>query len=352
VTSEDTKVRVYALAHPGALYDERSEIAKAVLGALKLAPSTANQVTLAEASGWLDFRVLGELWERKTAPALLDAATAAKTAEQALVALERACSSANKAWPAAIKTIALFPPMANLRRAQVSLVARPTDARPDHWLYRGEPRLVADGGSTKLRVLGTQLEVRIGHEGRVIGVRSRWRPITGEHWTAEPHPFVPREAEGSKQSEEPSEPIQGYLLDGDGIPQHYLAPYWFQSEGPDFITASASAWSLTVDVGRVSQGQTGMGLLALAQGGSGDYQYNWAMYSLRSFEHGFQVLGPGRTARIDTRDGKASASSISLDNGEYVVLLNVRDRATGAFKHHQQQVFSAPFPGPDSSFIA
>jgi len=144
-------------------------------------------------------------------------------------------------------------------------------------------------------------------------------------------------------------PIVNFLLEGDGIPQHYLAPYYFQTDGHDITMSSASPWSLTVDVGRTKQGDTSMILTALAQGGSGDYRYNWAVYSLPDFNQGFKELGGGQTYVVDSREGKATSSSIEFPNGHYVVMLNVKDRATGAFKHHQQQVFSSAFASSEDS---
>jgi hypothetical protein len=45
---------------------------------------------------------------------------------------------------------------------------------------------------------------------------------------------------------------------------------------------------------------------------------------------------------MDTPDGRVTTSSVDIDNGSHIVLLNIKDRATGAFKHHQQQVYSSP----------
>ena len=94
-----------------------------------------------------------------------------------------------------------------------------------------------------------------------------------------------------------------------------------------------------------------MTLTALAQGGSGRYRYRWACYALASSE-GIRELGAGRSAQVATVTGDATASSVELENGYYVVLVNVKDLATGAFKHHQQQVFASPFPAPSVDVVA
>jgi hypothetical protein len=278
---------------------------------------------------------------------LPDRATALRAAETALAALARSCSSANKQWPDAVRDIALFPPSGLLRRAQLSVVPRPDGSAWDHWLYRAEPRLYLDGGATvQAAVRGTQIEVRVGHAGQIVGVCSRWQPLSRERWYTDLSAFVaPAGAEDAQQA-----PQLGYSLAGEGIPQYYLSPYYFVAGDLDFQPVSASPWSLTVDVGRIDQRSSGMTLLALAQGGSGDYAYNWALQSYGNAERAFRELGRGLSRTVRTASGAdAVGSTVEVDNGEYVVLLNVKDRRTGAFAHHQQQVFSSPIVAPAST---
>jgi hypothetical protein len=116
-----------------------------------------------------------------------------------------------------------------------------------------------------------------------------------------------------------------------------------QTDGHEIRTTSASPWSLTVDIGRTEQHASRMTLTALAQGGSGDYQYNWASYSLTEFDNGIRELGGGSRTQVRSDDGRAVASSIEVPNGHFIAMVNVRDRKTGAFRHHQQQVFSSAF---------
>jgi hypothetical protein len=343
----DQKARIYALADPASIFQESEAIQRAVFEALQIAPSSQHRLTISESSAWFDYVAVGELWERKKPPALPAPADALKAAEGLLAKLEQRCSAANRAWPARLQGVALLPPVGLLRRAGLHAVARPDGSAWDHWLYRAEPQLLLDGGAkTKAGVFGAQVEVRIGHLGQVIGVRSRWRPLSGERKFTDLTPFRAPEAGGGgagSSNEKPQAPILNFLLEGDGVPQHYLAPYYFQSSGDDVKTVSASPWSLTVDIGRTKQQTSRMTLTALAQGGSGDYLYNWAMYSLTDFNEGFREVGSGQTDIVESVEGRASASSLDFDNGHYVAMLNVKDRATGAFKHHQQQVFSSVF---------
>ena len=148
---------------------------------------------------------------------------------------------------------------------------------------------------------------------------------------------TPEDAEGELQP-----PFINYLLDGDGVPQFYLAPYYFASDGHDIGMSSASPFSLTVDVARVAQTSRDLTLVALASGGSGAYLYNWATYSLLAIEEGIREIGPGDKIRVDSGGGGADASLITIGNTPCVMLLNVKDSKTGAFKHCQQQVFPSP----------
>lgn len=164
---------------------------------------------------------------------------------------------------------------------------------------------------------------------------TRWRPLSRERWFTDLSAFA---------GDADRKPKLGYVLSGEGIPQYYLSPYYFVDGDQDYQPVSGSPWSLTVDVGRIEQQSAWMRLLALAQGGSGDYAYNWAVHSYGTAENGIRELGGGSRRVVRTvSGGNAAASAVDLDNGEYVVLVNVRDRKTGAFKHHQQQVFSSPF---------
>ena len=215
-------------------------------------------------------------------------------------------------------------------------------------LSRRTAPLALDGAqSTLVGVFGAHVEVRIGHGGRPISVRSRWRPLSGERRFTDLSPFVepPGHDEGGRNGDdhEHEEPIINYVLEGEGIPQHYLAPYYLTSDGHMATMVSATPYSLTVDVGRTRQSGRGMTLSALARGGSGDYAYNWAIYSVARMEEGLRELGLGESERVETVDGKAIISSVDVNNGHYVVMLNVKDRATGAFSSHQQQVFTHGF---------
>jgi hypothetical protein len=354
-TNWDQKARIYALADPAVIFKASDFIERCVYAALQVAPSSRHRLDISESSGWLSYEADGELWNRIVPPALPTQAEAVKAAEGALSKLARSCSDANPDWPEPLRGISLLPPVNLLGRIGARAVARPDGSAWDHWIYRAEPRLQVDGGATTtVGVFGAQVEVRIGHLGQVVGIRSRWRPTSGERKLVDFVAFPTPAGDGTSgagNTEQPP-PIVNFLLEGDGIPQYYLAPYYFSTDGNDIRMSSASQWSLTVDIGRTAQDDSQMTLTALAQGGSGNYRYNWAVYSLTDLTTGYRELGSGRSDTVDSLDGRATTSSLQIENGHYIVMLNVKDLATGAFKHLQQQIFSSVFRSSQDAIVA
>jgi hypothetical protein len=342
----DSQVYLYALANPDAFLRQADTIKKLVSDALGIAPSAKTRISLSQDSAWLDYTALDELWKRRSPPALPNKTDAKKAAEAALAKLEQKCSDANKSWPDSLRGMALLPRVDYLRFAELNAVARPDGSQWDHWLYRAEPQLVLNGGGkTKAGVFGALVEVRIGHLGRPISIHLRWQPLSGERKLTDPSPCRP-------PPDMPSKACAGaatkYLLEGDGVPQYYLAPYYMMSDGEDVRMVSGSPYSLTVDLSTTAQGASRMTLTAVAQGGSGSYAYNWATYSVAKVEDGIHEIGGGSSDEVDSPEGRVDASSIDVDNGAYVVMLNVKDLKTGAFKHERRQVYANPFVSDQS----
>ena len=332
----DSEIYLYALANPQTFLDQIGPIRRFVFEAAQVKPSDNYRVTLSTDSAWLEFTAMQELWHRCTQPALPQKAAAQKAAEEFLNRVEQKCSSANRDWPTVLQGLALLPPVTNLRRADLVLVNRLDESTPDHWLYRAEPRLNLDGGGkTKAGVFGAQVEVRIGHMGQLISLHSRWQPLSGEKKLTTLSAFTPPAGEGSIQGQ----PDISFVLEGDGIPQFYLAPYYLSSDGHDMSLSSASPYSLTVHMERVSQTGSNMVVAAAASGGSGDYRYAWATYQLSRPELGFRQIDSSDTFLQQTTP-PVVGSAVTVPKDAYIFLLNVKDRRTGAFKHHQQQVFA------------
>lgn len=338
------KVRLYALADLRAITASTNDIEKAVLAALQLTPGRGRRICVSAMSGWISYRAAGELWERPTAPTLpAERKEALRKAEEVLVRLNEHLSDRNPKWPARLKGISLMPPLGLIRRAALAAVARPDGSAFDHWLYRGEPHLYLDeAGEVRSSVLGAQIEVRIGNGGMPVTIRSRWRPLSGERKLVDVSSYLPPPAldvEEEHGHEHDGGPSLRYVLDGDGVPQYYLAPYYCAPEHSGVEIVSASAYSLTLHIARTNQDARRMTISAFARGGSGDYSYDWACYSLSLVGNGIRLLGPGSRQVLKTRAGAVTASSITIDRGLYVIMVNVRDRVTGAFRHAQRQVF-------------
>lgn len=349
-SDHDRRVYVYALADAAPFVREVDAITRFVCAVLKTQPSPLIRISIAPGSGWFEFTATDELWIRSSPPFLPEQGEAQKMAETALGALEKACSDANPAWPKALYGLALLPHMALVKRISTELVARPDGSGPDHWLYRAEPQLVLDGGGrTRAGVFGAAIEVRIGHMGRVISVRSRWTPLSREKILTPLSPYTPVDDHdhahdaGDGDGEEKGPPLLSYVLDGDGAPQFYLAPYYFVASGHHIGMSSASVYSLTVEFLRVAQSATGVTMLGIASGGSGAYLYNWARYSILELDEGLREIGRGETVRLEDAAGGAEASRIVVPNVPCVLMLIVKDSKTGAFKHAQAQVFPSPW---------
>lgn len=339
VDYDESQARIYAFADPTPFRQYREEIAKIVQGALGVAKLDPESVDISEPSAWLTYRAPNELIP--TYPVLPSRDDALRIARAALVKLEAECSAASEAWRRTVGTAPLLPPVRELDEAALAAVPRPDASVYDHWLYRLTPTLTLDGaGRRRAIVFGAQLEVRIGHGGQILSLSSRWRPLSGEVKYVPITPFTSLPGDGSEDDAEQKPPPIQYVLDGDDAQQYYLAPYYARAEEHVLALYSASPWSLTVDIGRVRQGRSTMTLVALAEGGSGDYAYHWGALPQLGLGN-FVDLGRGSTT-----SGNAAASQVELPNDVYIIVLNVLDRVTGAFRHHRQLVVACAIESP------
>jgi hypothetical protein len=326
---EPPLVNVWALAHPADIKESERVIARALLKAVRATDPGAHAIEVSEASGWIAHSERSQLW-RRSPPRLPTLATEArKRAEDFLRDFTRALAepAARREAPA-LAEISLVPQL--LEPVQISLVPHPDGIGWDHWLYRAQPLVVAGAtASRKAAIFGAQIEVRVGDGGRIISYRSRYRPITAERVTSPLTPIRAPEPEAHHEHDEHEHepPSLVYVLEGDGIPQYYLAPYHLVLDGHDLTLASASQWSLVVALDAALE-DDGTRVTAVVDGGSGAYAFDWGVYAIDAMAEGYRSLGGG--------------SSVTVPNRANIVLLNVRDQATGAFKHHQEQVYSTP----------
>jgi len=121
-----------------------------------------------------------------------------------------------------------------------------------------------------------------------------------------------------------------YTLDGDDIPQYYLAPYYKILQGHHIIHQSATKYSLVVGFFKEFYFEKTV-LTAIVNGGSGDYSYHWSFYKLEDiFDHGIVDI------TIDS-------PTIEIpDTGYTWVYCHILDRATKAYAFHKEQIVGMP----------
>lgn len=216
----------------------------------------------------------------------------------------------------------------------------------DHLLVRCEPELRGILGyrSSKMPVIGSVVDFRVGNGGNIIGVSSHWRPIE-RSFTVEllPEPISsetkhsstthePLEEEnahhGSESVEVNSDPKSKYVLSyfdkGENIYMNYLIPFYCQVEGHHFHFHPASSSSMVIDIKEIHT-DGNADLHAHVEGGSGRFIYDWASWKIENMEESYQELG--RTRKI------------SVGVGAYVVALVVKDERSGNVEQILKNVF-------------
>ena len=334
---------IYALANPGLVKAAEPVITQIIFETLKITNRAGQQVTVSDASGAIEYVNLDQLWRTGPPPNLPSQDEARKVAEVFLLALRTAFSGrGRRPLPERLADMLLLPPL-----KPVDTVLVPSRERPvgDHWLYRAQPQLPLLRDERRMAdVFGALVEVCIGEGGRVIAFRSQWRPVTMERVYADLTPMPDTEDHAHSRSQN-NAPQMVYVLDGDNLPQFYLAPYYRVLETEHFTLVSASKYSLTVALA-IRETQEGTRITAIPEGGSGQYAYQWAVASIGDpWEGSIVELGSGRAVNLRTDNGRdIRAGEITIQPGAYLVLVNVkdRDRRSGAFKHHQQFVYSFP----------
>ncbi len=336
--------RIYALANPGEVKAGEAAISQIIFETLKITNRAGQRVSVSESSGAIEYVNLDQLWRAGRPPNLPTGEAARRAADAFLLALRRAFAGGGRTpLPERPAGMVLLPPL-----KFVDIVVVPSRERPvgDHYLYRAQPQLSLLRDERRMADLfGALVEVCIGEGGQVIAFRSQWRPVTAERVYADlaHHPHAEDHGHGGRHDAPPPEVV--YVLDGENLPQFYLAPYYRLIESEHFRLVSGSKYSLTVALA-VRETAEGTRITAIPDGGSGEYLYRWAVAAIDNpWESRLVELGAGRTVTVRTAaGGEVRAGEIVIPPGAYQVLVNVkdRDRRTGAFKHHQQYVYSFP----------
>lgn len=338
--------RIYALADPARVKAGERAILQILYQTLRITNPAGHRVRVSPASGAIEYVNTLQLWRKGPPPDLPNGEVARMKAETFLRELKAAFAGGGRSRiPESLSEIVLLPP---LKPVDIILVPRPDRPAGDHWLYRCQPQLSLLRDERRMaNVFGALIEVCIGEAGQVIAFRSQWRPVTAEHVFADLTPFqAPRDDHGnSGHREHASAPQLVYVLDGECIPQYYLAPYYLSVETEHFRLSSAGRYSLAVGLG-IQETPEGTAITAIPEGGSGQYAFQWAAVAIDDpWESHITELGPGYTVTLRPESGgEIHAGRITIRPGAYLIMINVkdRDRRTGAFKHHQQHVYSFP----------
>jgi hypothetical protein len=328
---------VWALADPNAVVEHAAAIERAFRNALGARDRDRHRVTVS--AGLIEHVDTKGLWNTGNA-ALPSEAQARQQATKVIATVSKALSpQGDPTLAKALGPVLLSPPQ--LQPIDLFRIASPQTGAFDHWLMRSRPRLtlkIEDGSSAE--VFGAEVDVRIGPGGAVLSYLSRWRPLLGEHVDVPLAAPPEEEGEGGGQGQ----PKQGivYVLEGESIPQHYLAPYYITDHGHDLDLSSACELSLVVHVVPYSTDDPSQ-YVAVVDGGSGDYVFDWGLLGLSDLGEGTLTrLGEGETVRDRSTTPESTLSVVKMPPGAHLALVNVIDRDTGAFRHHSEQIYVAP----------
>lgn len=330
-------MRVWALADPNVVVQHAAAIERAFRNALGARDRDRHRVTVS--ASLLEHVDTKGLWGTGNA-ALPSEEQAREQAKKVIATVSKALSpQGDQTLAKALGPMLLTPPQ--LQPIDLFKVASFQSGSWDHWLMRARPRLtlkIDDGSSAD--VFGAEVDVRIGPGGAVLSYLSRWRPLLGEHADVPLAAPPPAEEEGN-QGHPPKQGIV-YVLEGESIPQHYLAPYYITDHGHDLDLASACELSLVVHIVPYSTEDPSQ-YVAVVDGGSGDYVFDWGLMGLSDLGEGTLIqLGEGEIVRDRSTTPESTLSVVKASTGAHIALVNVMDRNTGAFQHHSEQIYVAP----------
>jgi hypothetical protein len=358
VTESPGRAYVHWLAHCPTLAEFESRIRQVFFRILGVNDASRHKVSVSPSSGVIRYDDVEELWREGAPPPLPTAvADAARAAETFLRKLSQGLDGLRSDLPTELQNVVFVP---QTQRIDCPLVPRADADGWDHWLYRAQPMIQVGQAAklpqgTRAAVSGSAIEVRVGGGGNVISYIGRWRPVVPAAWTTElrPPPQPDEDEAARARGKKPAPPALVYLLDGDGIPQYYLAPYYAVTAGDDQGHVSASPYSLTGEMFWRPHGDGETEVMCVADGGSGRYDYAFASYTLGELFDDGVVIRDAHERSVRTEDGAVDGATARIPNGYHVVMANVRDRQTGAFRHFQRQIVSLPnFQGDGAALVA
>jgi len=339
------EIWVYALVNPGDALAAESIVRRLIFSVLGVSDAARHVVRVSPSTGWITYRDREALWRPRPAVRLPDETQTRQRCDDFLRQLGAAFASAAEELTRLADRLegAVWLPQA--RPLELKAVPRPDGTTFEHWLYRLQPTLPGPRGERPVPVFGGQLELRLDEGGRVISFTSCWRPILPRRMTVElRHPPVVHAHDGERRKMPP--PQLCYLLEGELVPQLYLAPYYLVNTGHVIAVAGASAMSLTIDfVVKEDDGETKVH--GVVTGSSGHCRFTWAYAPFDEVAAELTEIENPEARTFETEGGVLVTSTIDLPHGNWIVMVNALDLKTGAFKHYREQVSTAPRGIPD-----
>jgi len=332
---------VYWLVSPPVFQAQEDLLRRIVFQLLGVTDKTRHQFWVSASSGWMFYTDTQRVWRKDGQTAPVRTGADAKTKAEAFIKRFKAALDERAAQPSSpLANLVIVPPLTPLDPVIVPRVGK---TGWDHWLYRAQPQLARDFNA-KLDVLGSGIDIRIGDAGAIISFAWRWRPLTGERTTATATTLANAITKTADDKGNTFENRQVYVLDGDGIPQYYLSPYHIVNVENEYVLAPASNFSLAVAYGVIARDDGSSDVTAVVSGGSGRYEFAWATYTYDDpwLERGIRELDSSEDEIKDDLDTRITTSTTNVPAGAGVVMVHVRDRVTGAFKHDQQPLFGYP----------
>ncbi len=306
VQAQPSSITVFGLV-PGEKMAEQRERLGQVLFGMSPGDDSGRVFGVSPASGWLFYSDPDILWANPAGrPAAADPEKIARAfIEQAErnVALDRTLQK--------IGFISLFP---KLQLNAVRPVLHPQSLAVDHMVCQFDACVEAGGDVGQVLVDGARLDVRVGQDGKIGGLWSRWRPIANEQ-IAVRTPLA--------DALDLSDGSIVYQFDDQTARQSFLAPYYAFRDDDDETLLPASNYSLLVMVlqQRAADGSTV--LYAAVGGGSGQYGYAWVSWS------------PDGDAIVD----RGTDQTAAVEAGTHTVALIVTDPTMGTSKQVEAAVF-------------
>jgi hypothetical protein len=347
-------IQVYRLVPAATLVGLRDALQRAIFGN-DVFVDQKERVFTVSAAGWLgyvDHAALAGRADPRSLPR--EREQALRAAEQFLDGVNGRTQAFNQATRAGLRS--LLPDRNQRQLDSCGLVIRPGRPGADHWLCRYSIRLEAGTASAaSVPVYGMSLELRIGARGAVVGFTSQWRPTLRTTY-AELYPYerfasLLEDPEHHDGGEDPDAGRLLYVYDGAAGSQYYLAPYYYRVSDDHLLLSPASRYSLVVKV-LEEDAPEGTRVVGRVYGGSGAYSFNWAYWNLDTAwrkNEPLVELGEGEVSRDRDEAGALTQSSLVLPRSHYTVLLNVTDERSGAYRHHQQAVYSRPRTASDAN---